>query len=149
MRSSFVLCCLLFCLTLATPACTTTRSDTYSLADELPNSVTILETFSDTTGMDAFYMVKARYTTNDELDEMIRKFRLEFDSDGVSDLSFAGLFDDRVNIAWFPLPDANRKYEFDSVNEDGTFKDGVNGSYENAMWVDDEKRLLIIQRAAK
>lgn len=149
MRSSSVLCCLLSFLMLSTSACNATRNGTYSLADDLPDSVTILETFSDTTGMDSFYLVKARYATEDELDGIIGKFQLEVDLDGVSDLSFAGLFDDRVNIAWFPLQDANRKYEFDSVNEDGTLKDGVSGSYENAMWVDDENRLLVIQCAAK
>ena len=149
MKTARVFCCLLACLALIGAACNFTPSPKYSLADELPRNVAILETFSDTTGMDAFYMVKASYTTEDELSEIIRTFHLEIDPDGVSDLSYAGLFDDHANISWFPLPDANRKYEFDSVNDDGTFKKGANGSYENAMWVDDAKRILIIQSAAK
>ncbi|QEG21960.1 polyprenyl synthetase family protein [Mariniblastus fucicola] len=149
MRTVRVFCCLLACLSLAGAACSFTPSPKYSLAGKLPSNVAILETFSDTTGMDAFYMVKASYTTEDELNEIIRTFHLEADPDGVSDLSFAGLFDERANISWFPLRDANRKYEFDSVNDDGTFKKSVNGSYENAMCVDDVKKIFIIQSAAK
>jgi hypothetical protein len=137
----------MYLLLFAVFGCNVKRESEYSLASELPESVVVLDSYSDTSGMDAFYLLRARYSNEDEIAQIIKTFQLLPDDDGVSDLSFAELFDERANIEWFPLPNANQKFEFNSVNDDGTFKAGCDGRYENALWIDQANKLLIIQSA--
>ena len=135
-------------LLLGLAGCDAKPRSSYSLANDLPDTVEVLNSFSDTSGMDAFHMLKVRYSNDGDLEQIIETFQLLPDSDGVSDLSVAEIFDQRAKISWFPLPTASEKLEFNSLNDDGTLKAGAEGSYENAMWLDRDLRLFIIQSAA-
>ena len=119
----------------------------WAISDHIPNSVEILETFSDTSGMDAFYMVKAKYSSEDEIIEICNEFQLLADQDDVPPLGFARLYDERTDIPWFPLENTTRRYAFRSVDDDGHWKENATGRYENILWIDDDNKELIIQVA--
>ena len=119
----------------------------WSLAEHLPETVVVLEEIVDQTGMDSFFLVKARFTSEDEITEICEEYHLLSNQDDVSPLSFAGLWAERNEIGWFPLPDVTRRYAFNSEKWGGGVKDGATGRYEAVIWIDDEKKVFILQLA--
>lgn len=120
----------------------------YSISDRLPAGVKIIREFKDRSGMDAFFLWKATYRSAGDIFDLRKEFLLQphQETDG-SVLSFAEIFDERYDIAWFPLSRNDEVYVFCSVNSDGTFKEGVQGRYTTVLWVDGVNKELVIQIA--
>ena len=118
----------------------------YSWEDRLPEGVEILERFVDTSGMDAFYLVKVSYASEKDVVEICSEFQL-LQYQGPQRLGVAGIIDERIGIAWFPLSSTDRIYQYCSVDSNGNLKPKVNGRFVNMLWVDDESKELIIQVA--
>ena len=119
----------------------------WSLAEQLPATVVVLEEIVDQSGMDSFFLVKARFTSENEITAICNEYHLLPNQDDVSPLSFAKLWDKNNEIEWFPLPNVTRRYAFNTVNWDGTQKEGTEGRYEAVIWIDDEKKEFVLQLA--
>ena len=121
----------------------------WSLAEQLPDSVVVLEEIADQTGMDSFFLVKARFTSEDEITAICSEYNLLPNQDDVSPLSFSRLYDERHDVAWFPLLNVTRRYAFTTQDRDGRQKDGFETlGYEAVIWIDDDKMEFVIQLAA-
>ena len=118
-----------------------------SLVERLPESVVVLEEFTNRSGLDWFFLLKARFSSEDDIDKICEEFLLLPDQDDVSPLSFAGLYDEEFDIPWFPLSNVSRRYALNSVNRDGTWKENTYGRYEAVLWIDDDNEVLILQLA--
>jgi len=120
----------------------------YSLADQLPEGVEVVESFS-IKGMDAFHLVKARYGEEAHISQICEEFQLlPYQGNTLNRLGFAGAVDAEENIAWFPLQSSTRIFQYSSVNKDGSFKDsGDKRRYQNMLWINDEDKALILQRS--
>lgn len=120
----------------------------WSLAEQLPDTVVILEEIADQTGFDSFFLVKGRFTSEEEISEMCKEFNLLPDQDDVSPLSFSKLYDERENVEWFPLPNVTRRYAFTTQNWDGSSKENFETRrYEAVIWINDEEKVFILQLA--
>ena len=119
----------------------------WSLAEQLPETVVVLEEIVDQSGMDSFFLVKARFSSEDEIVEICDEFHLLPNQDDVSPLSFAELWDEKDDIKWFPLHGVTRRYAINTVDLDGTLKEGTEGRYEAVIWVNDEKEVFVLQLA--
>ena len=109
----------------------------------------VLEEIADQTGMDSFFLVKARFTSEDEITAVCSKYNLLPNQDDVSPLSFSRLYDERHDVAWFPLLNVTRRYAFTTQDRDGRQKDGFETlGYEAVIWIDDDKMEFVIQLAA-
>ena len=144
---------LAFCLFLASPiiliAIFGIHKVPWSLAEQLPNTVVVLEEIADQSGMDSFFLVKARFSSEDEITAICSEYNLLPNQDDVSPLSFSKLYDERHDVAWFPLVNTTRRYAFTTVDRDGSQKENFETSrYEAVIWVDDEKMEFVLQLAA-
>ena len=119
----------------------------WSLAEHLPNTVEVLEEIADQTGMDSFFLLKGRFTSEEEITEICTEYNLLPDQDDVSALSFSGLYDEQHEIEWFPLSNVTRRYAFNTVNWDGSQKENAEGRYEAVIWIDDENHVFVLQLA--
>ena len=119
----------------------------WSLAEHIPDTVEVLEQIDDQSGMDSFFLLKGRFTSEDEITDICNEYNLLPNQGDVSLLSFSGLYDEQHEIEWFPLPNVTRRYAFNSVNWDGTIKENVEGRYEAVIWIDDEKHVFVLQLA--
>ena len=109
----------------------------------------VLEEIADQTGMDSFFLVKARFTSEDEITAICSEYNLLPNQDDVSPLSFSRLYDERHDVAWFPLLNVTRRYAFTTQDRDGRQKDGFERlGYEAVIWIDDDKMEFVIQLAA-
>ena len=144
---------LAFCLFLASPiiliAIFGIHKVPWSLAEQLPNTVVVLEEIADQSGMDSFFLVKARFSSEDEITAICNEYNLLPNQDDVSPLSFSKLYDERHDVAWFPLVNTTRRYAFTTVDRDGSQKENFETSrYEAVIWIDDEKMEFVLQLAA-
>ena len=144
---------LAFCLFLASPiiliAIFGIHKVPWSLAEQLPNTVVVLEEIADQSGMDSFFLVKARFSSENEITAICNEYNLLPNQDDVSPLSFSKLYDERHDVAWFPLVNTTRRYAFTTVDRDGSQKENFETSrYEAVIWIDDEKMEFVLQLAA-
>ena len=121
---------LLLCAFLYTPI----RTSDWSLADQLPETVEVLESFR-THGMDSYHLVKARFSSEDEITQICKKFDLLSDENNPKPLGFGKLFDEEYGIPWFPLTGSTRRYAFYTEID----------RYEQILWINDETNELILQ----
>lgn len=112
------------------------------IIDRLPEAVAVLNSYSNTAGMDAFFVVKASYESDHEIDQIISEFRLLPGEDSLT--KFSRDMKTKFGVSWVQLTNVSKTYGFCSFNEDGTFKEGVRGRYENVLWVDETKKELVI-----
>jgi len=138
----------LVCITVLLTSCTSSDSvdPLPSLINKLPKNLSVEEKFSDTTGMDGFLLLKAKYDSQTEVDEICTSFRLT-PYGGGDPGGMAKIVAERMGIDWFPLSNVDKVFRFCSFNADGTWKEGVTGRYEHRLWVDKQNRLLIFQEA--
>lgn len=118
----------------------------WSLAENLPKSVVIRNSFQDVS-VDAFYLVKAEFSSEDEIIKICNKFDLQLHPNDIPLKTFAEIWDRRTNIPWFPLDQTTRKYYFWPEKPNGEMKENAKGKYEGVLWIDDKKRELIMQIA--
>lgn len=114
--------------------------------NRLPKTVKILERFSETERMDSFFLLKANFSTEKEIQHICHAFNLEFTKQETKTL--ASEVDGQFAISWFPLASANKTYYFCSVNPNGTLKSNSSGRVENALWVDEQNKVFILQVGA-
>lgn len=118
----------------------------YTPIDRLPSSITILNSFSDTSGMDPFYLIKGRYSNENEIKKICTEFRLSKCQS--PSMAIASIFDKRHNLSWFPLINPSRHYCYCSINEDGTMKEDSNFErVDLVLWIDEATNEFILQEA--
>lgn len=127
-----------------------TTAQSYPWESRLPEGVKIIAQFDEMSGMDAFHLVRLSYVSEDQIVQICNEFKLLPHEEGKhgSHLGMAGLVDERSPIAWFPPATIDRVYFFSSENNDGSLKLGVNGRYQNMLWVDEEQKELVLQVVA-
>ena len=96
-----------------------------SLGKHLPKGTVVLEEVIDQTGMDSFFLVKASYSSEDDITEICNEYLLEQDKDNDPQRSFAGLYSETHEVPWFPLANTTRIYAFTTQNMDGSHKEEV------------------------
>jgi len=121
----------------------------WSLAEQLPSTVVVLEEIADQSGMDSFFLVKARFSSEEDITTICNEYNLLPNQDDVSPLSFSKLYDERHDVAWFPLLNVTRRYAFTTKDRNGHQKDGFETlGYEAVIWIDDDKKEFVLQLAA-
>ena len=122
------------------------QGNDYSSASRLPESVNVVESFVDRSGMDSFFLLRARFSTEVDVELICREFNLSPCPPPKS--SFAEIFANRNSLSWFPLTTPTQCYSYCSINEAGTQKkDASFESVDIVLWVDEKNRELILQEA--
>ena len=85
--------------------------------------------------MDSYHLVKARFSSEDEITQICKKFDLLSDENNPKPLGFGKLFDEEYGIPWFPLTGSTRRYAFYTEID----------RYEQILWINDETNELILQ----
>ena len=119
----------------------------WSLESCVPKNIVVLESFEDTAG-DAMYMLKAKFTSEEDIHELCDTFCLNLHTNGNPINSFAEMQDKATDIPWFPQNGTTRIYYIWPEKVNGEMKENVWGRCECVMWVDDDKKELILQVAS-